>query len=144
MFEREVFYCIPVILWSWYRPWSACLYIDKRLEMFSSYVNIAKVWIFLTSIVSETKFWILILFIIYFQFHILFFLWKVCWQYHTILPGNIYCPQADVTTLDERRIDCDITIIYVYFDVAFNLMSNYYVNYFLKSLCFYSCGRQNQ
>jgi hypothetical protein len=32
------------ILWSWYRPLSVCLYIGKRLDMFSSYVNIAKVW----------------------------------------------------------------------------------------------------
>ena len=70
--------------------------------------------------------------IIYFQFHPLVFLQKVCGQYHTILPGNIYCPQADVTILDERRIDCDVTIIYVYFDVAFNLLSNYYVNHYLN------------
>jgi hypothetical protein len=53
-----------------------------------------------------------------------------------MLPGNIYCPQADVTMLDERTIDCDVTIIYVYFDVAFSLLSNYYVNYYKNSLCF--------
>ena len=75
-------------------------------------------------------------FIIYFQFHPLFFLQKVCGQYHTVLPGDLYCPQADVTILDERRIDCDVTIIYVYFDVAFDLLSNYYVNYFLKFLLY--------
>jgi hypothetical protein len=39
-------------------------------------------------------------------------------------------PQADVTMLHKRWIDCDITINNVYFDVAFNLPSNYYVVYF--------------
>jgi hypothetical protein len=86
-------------------------------------------WLFLSTVVEMTSPSIS-LFIIYFQFHPLFFLKKVCGQYHTILPGNLYCPQADVTILDERRINCDVTIFYVYFDVALNLLSNHYVNYF--------------
>jgi hypothetical protein len=51
-------------------------------------------------------------------------------QYHTILPGNLFSPQADVTVLHKQRIDCDVTINYVYTDVPFNLPSNNYVVYF--------------
>jgi hypothetical protein len=38
---------VPFILWSWYHPWSACLSIDKWVEMSSSYVNIANVQVLL-------------------------------------------------------------------------------------------------
>jgi hypothetical protein len=49
--------------------------------------------------------------------------------YRTILLGNLLDLQVHVTILHKRRIDCDVTINYVYFDVAF---------LFLNSLCFYS------
>ena len=38
---------IPFILWFWYHPWSACLYIDKWVEMSSSHVNISNVRVLL-------------------------------------------------------------------------------------------------
>jgi hypothetical protein len=45
---------IPFILWSWYHPWSACLYIDKWVEMSSSYVNIVNVRVFLAQSARRT------------------------------------------------------------------------------------------
>jgi hypothetical protein len=46
---------------------------------------------------------------------------------------KLFGPQADVTILHRWRIDCDATIKYVYFDVAFKLL-----RLILNPSCFYS------